>query len=470
MDRLTFHGAAETVTGSKYLLESGSESGDSRVLIDCGLFQGLKELRARNWERLPFDPASVESIVLTHAHIDHIGYLPRFVRTGFRGPIYCTRPTAELCELQLYDTARMEEEDAEYANRKGYSKHRPALPLFDQADVNRTLKLLRPVDRDDEFQAAGHIWCKYKDVGHLLGSAMIEVELRHASRTTRVLFSGDVGRYNAPLYHDPSPPSECDYLICESTYGDRDHAPEPVLDQLAEAIMAGVERGGVIVMAAFAIGRAQQLVYLLHVLEEHDRIPKIPIYVDSPMAIEATQIYKRYAADHDLAEAQITAPGWKFSGEDVVYTRSVSESKALNGVRGPAVIISSSGMMTGGRILHHLRQRLPHEENTILLGGYMAPGTRGRLLFEGKPTLRMHGRDVPVHAAVARIPALSGHADHRELLRWLEPLPPPKLTFLTHGEPASATALAEELRHKRGWNTVVPRYGETFELPEVVVL
>jgi metallo-beta-lactamase family protein len=466
MDQLTFHGAAETVTGSKYLLESAG----SRVLIDCGLFQGLKELRARNWERLPFDPASVASIVLTHAHIDHIGYLPRFVRTGFRGPIYCTPPTSELCELQLFDTARLEEEDAEYANRKGYSKHRPALPLFDQADVSRTLKLLRPLERDGWFAADGDIWCRYKDVGHLLGSAMIEVELRHATRTTRVLFSGDVGRYNAPLYHDPSPPGECDYLICESTYGDRDHAPEPVLDQLAEAITAGVERGGVIVVAAFAIGRAQQLVYLLHVLEEHGRIPIIPLYVDSPMAIEATQIYTRYAADHDLVEAQITAPGWTFSGEDVVYTRSASESKALNGVRGPAIIISSSGMMTGGRILHHLRQRLPHAENTILLGGYMAPGTRGRLLFEGKPTLRMHGIDVPVRAAVARIPALSGHADHRELLRWLEPLPPPKLTFLTHGEPASANALADELRHKRGWNTVVPRHGQTFELPEVVVL
>jgi metallo-beta-lactamase family protein len=466
MDQLTFHGAAETVTGSKYLLESAG----GRILVDCGLFQGLKELRLRNWERVRFNPASVDSVVLTHAHIDHIGYLPRLVKQGFRGPVYCTKATAELCELQLYDTARLEEEDAEYANRHGHSKHRPALPLFDERDVARALKLLRPIERGHWFQAGGPIWCRHHDVGHLLGSAMVEAELRHDTRTTRVLFSGDVGRYNAPLYHDPSPPGECDYLICESTYGDRDHAPEPVLDQLAEAITTGVERGGVIVVAAFAIGRAQQLVYLLHVLEERNRIPKIPIYVDSPMAIEATQIYKRYAADHDLVEAQITAPGGTFSGEDVIYTRSVSESKALNGMRGPAIIISSSGMMTGGRILHHLRQRLPHVENTILLGGYMAPGTRGRLLFEGKPTLRMHGIDVPVRAAVARIPALSGHADHRELLRWLEPLPPPKLTFLTHGEPASANALADELRHKRGWNTVVPRHGQTFELPEVVVL
>jgi metallo-beta-lactamase family protein len=299
---------------------------------------------------------------------------------------------------------------------------------------------------------------------------MVQVELQHAGRTTRVLFSGDVGRYNAPLYHDPSPPPECDYLICESTYGDREHPIEPVLDQLAEAVNGGVERGGVILAAAFAIGRAQQLVYLLHVLERAGRIPNLPIYIDSPMAIEATKIYTRYAADHDFAEAQITEPGWKFTGDDVVYTRTRDESKALNRIAGPAIIISSSGMMTGGRILHHLKQRLPEAVNTILLGGYMAPGTRGRALMDGKPTLRLHGVDIPVRANVVRIPALSGHADRRELLRWLEPLPPPKLTFLTHGELHSANSLASELSRVRGWNTVVPKQGESFELPEVVVL
>jgi metallo-beta-lactamase family protein len=273
MDQLTFHGAAETVTGSKYLLESAG----GRILVDCGLFQGLKELRLRNWERVPFNPASVDSVVLTHAHIDHIGYLPRLVKQGFRGPVYCTKATAELCELQLYDTARLEEEDAEYANRHGHSKHRPALPLFDERDVARALKLLRPIERGHWFQAGGPIWCRHHDVGHLLGSAMVEAELRHDTRTTRVLFSGDVGRYNAPLYHDPSPPPECDYLICESTYGDREHPVESAPDQLAEAINGGVARGGVMVIAAFAIGRAQQLVYLLHVLEERGRIPKLPI-------------------------------------------------------------------------------------------------------------------------------------------------------------------------------------------------
>jgi metallo-beta-lactamase family protein len=462
MDQLTFHGAAETVTGSKYLLESNG----SRVLVDCGLFQGLKELRLRNWQPLPFDAQSVTSIVLTHAHVDHIGYLPRFVKSGFRGSIYCTKPTAELCELQLFDTAHLEEEDAKYANRKGYSKHKPALPLFDESDVKRTLRLFQHRDRGEFFAAADNIWCRYRDGGHLLGSSMIEVELRRADRTTTVLFSGDVGRYNAPLYHDPAPPPQCDYLICESTYGDRTHPPEPVLDQLAHAVNGGVQRGGVMLVAAFAIGRAQQLVYLLHVLEEHGRIPKLPVYVDSPMAIEATKIYTRYAADHDLAEAQVTEPSWKFTGDDVVYTRTADESKALNRITGHAIIIASSGMMTGGRILHHLKHRLPGRKNTILLGGFMAPGTRGRALFDGQPKLRLHGMDVPVRAAVVRIPALSAHADHNELLRWLEPLSPPKQTFLTHGEPSSASTFADELRRVRGWNTVVPRHGQTFELEE----
>ncbi len=466
MDQLSFHGAAETVTGSKYLLESDG----ARVLVDCGLFQGLKELRLRNWDRLPFEPESVASVVLTHAHVDHIGYLPRFVRDGFHGPIYCTPATAELCELQLYDTAKCEAEDARYANKKGYSKHRPALPLFDENDVGRTLKLLRTVKQGEWFRAAGEIWCRYRDAGHLLGSAMVDVELRHHAQPTRILFSGDVGRYAAPLYHDPLPPEPCDYLICESTYGDREHPAEHVLDQLADVVTQGVARGGVMLVAAFAIGRAQQLVYLLRVLTDAGRIPRLPVYIDSPMAVEATQIYARYSKEHDVSEAQITSPDWMFTGENVVYTRAAGESKALNRVGGPAVIISSSGMMTGGRILHHLKQRLPDERNTILLGGYMAPGTRGRTLYDGKPTVRVHGMDVPVRAAVARIPALSGHADHKELLQWLTPLPPPRRVFLTHGELVSANALADELRRIRGWNVTVPKQGEMVELTGRVVM
>ncbi len=466
MDRLTFHGAAETVTGSKYLLESGS----GKVLIDCGLFQGLKELRLRNWQPLPFNAAAVDSVVLTHAHIDHIGYLPRFVKAGFHGPIYCTPATAELCELQLYDTAHCEEEDARYANRKRYSKHQPALPLFNEDDVRRTLKLLRPASPDKFFCAAGPIWCRHHDAGHLLGSAMIEVELRGGGPLKRILFSGDVGRYNAPLYHDPQPPTPCDYLICESTYGDRDHPHENVLDELCEIVQQGIARGGVMLVAAFAIGRTQQLVYLMRVLELQGRIPALPVFVDSPMAIESTKIYSRHAADHDLAEfagdasAKLTVPEDMLNGPSVHYARTSDESKALNDIDGPAMIISASGMMTGGRILHHLRRRLPDPKNTVLLGGYMAPGTRGRILADGMPYVRVHGGDVKVRATVARIPALSGHADHGELLRWLADLPTPKQTFLTHGELPSANALADELRRVRGWNVMVPRQGQAVEI------
>lgn len=467
MDQLTFHGAAETVTGSKYLLESDN----SRVLLDCGLFQGLKQLRLRNWTRLPFDAASVESVVLTHAHVDHIGYLPRFVQSGFRAPVFCTPATAALCELQLFDTAKCEEEDARYANRKGFSKHHPALPLFTDEDVVRTLKLLKPVKRGIWFNAAGPIWCRYHDAGHLLGSAMVEVELRHADiPPTRILFSGDVGRYNAPLYYDPAAPPDCDYLVCESTYGDREHPQEAVLDQLADAVHDGIHRGGVMLVAAFAVGRAQQLVYLLRVLADLGRIPVLPIYIDSPMAVEATEIYLHHSADHDVSEAPIRVPEDMLRGDNIHFSRTADESRALNRLAGPAVIISSSGMMTGGRILHHLRQRLPDARNTILLGGYMAPGTRGRALYDGKPFVRVHGMDIPVRAAVVRIPALSGHADHKELLQWLSALAPPKQTFLTHGELHSANFLAEQLRRTRGWNVMVPRHGQTVPLPRVPVM
>ncbi|MDZ4817661.1 MAG: MBL fold metallo-hydrolase [Planctomycetota bacterium] len=460
MNRITFHGAAETVTGSKYLLESAR----SKVLIDCGLFQGLKELRQRNWQPPPFQASTVDSIVVTHAHIDHIGYLPRLVRDGFRGNIYCTAATAQLCELQLFDTAHCEEEDARYANRKGYSKHRPALPLFDSNDVRRTLTLLRSQPTSTMFCAAQSIYCAFHDAGHLLGSAMIEVELRDSSPPIRILFSGDVGRYDAPLYHDPKPPPQCDYLICESTYGDRDHPVENALDELSTVVRAGIERGGVIVIAAFAVGRTQQLVYLLQTLARQQRIPSVPTYVDSPMAIEASQIYCEHAADHDLSEARLTVPVEMLDWPAVHYTRTTQESKEINAVDGPAIIISSSGMMTGGRILHHLKHRLSDSRNTILIGGYMAPGTRGRMLADGAPYLRLQGRDVPNRAAVARIPALSGHADRSELLRWLSPLATPRTCFLTHGELTSARSLAEELHSARGWNVQIPRQGQSFEL------
>lgn len=457
---LSFHGAAETVTGSKYLVESGQ----ARILIDCGQFQGLKELRLRNWAPLPFSPASVDAVVLTHAHIDHTGYLPRLVRDGFRGPILCTEATADLTELLLLDAAKIQEEDAEFANRKGFSKHHPAMPLFDARDAARALKQLETRSMKQWFGVAGPIRAQYHDTGHLLGAAMIELEIAEEPRTIKLLFSGDVGRYSAPLYFDPSPPTACDYLVCESTYGNRDHSEENLLDALAQEVLAGIRRGGVILVAAFAIGRAQQLIYLLRLLIEQGKIPELPIFLDSPMAVDASNIYCKFMEQHDLSEGQIKGAECVLFGRNVHLARTPAESKRINATSGPAVIIASSGMMTGGRILHHLVQRLPDPRNTIFLGGYMAPGSRGRTLEEGKPFLRIHGRDVPVRSTVAKIPGLSGHAGRSELLRWLSPLPAPKHVYLTHGELESANSLADELRHTRQWQVTVPKMGERVTL------
>ena len=461
MAQLTFHGAAETVTGSKYLLESGS----TKVLIDCGMFQGLKELRERNWAPLPFAADELASVVVTHAHIDHIGYLPRLVKFGYSGTVYCTPATEDLAGIMLLDAAKLQESDADYANRKKFSKHHPALPLFDSDDVARTLKLLQPTPRDNWFSAGGPFRCRYHDAGHLLGSTMIEVEVAgDGPRPLRILFSGDVGRYAAPIYHDPSPPPACDYLICESTYGNRDHPPDDVMEGLAETVNAAVHRGGVVLVAAFAVGRAQQLIYLLQLLAQSGRTPELPIYLDSPMAVDATNIYCSYSAEHDLSEGRLEGLNCVFKGPNVHLARTSDESKRINDVAGPAVIIASSGMMTGGRILYHLQQRLPDPRHTILLGGFMAEGTRGRLLEDGAKYLKIHGRDVPVRAAVVKHSGLSCHAGHSELLRWLEPLPAPRRVFITHGEKQSAHAFADELRTRRGWDTYVPRLGETVAL------
>jgi metallo-beta-lactamase family protein len=456
MTRITFHGAARTVTGSKYLLEAG----DARVLIDCGLFQGLKKLRLRNWAPTPFDVHSLDAVVLTHAHLDHVGYLPRIVKEGFKRPIYCTAATHELAEIILLDSAKCQESDAQYANRKGFSKHHPALPLYDGRDVERTLKLFRDQPRGEWFCPAEPTWMRYHDAGHLLGSNMIEVEIRAVGDPLRILFSGDVGRYGGPLYHDPAPPPECDFLVCESTYGDRDHPEKSLLDSLEGVVHRAVARGGVTLMASFAVGRAQQFIYLLQLLKSADRIPDLPIFLDSPMACDATAVYRQFHEDHDLSDGVLDPGHPALGGAKVTLARSSAESKAINQMRGPAVIIASSGMMTGGRIVHHLQQRLPDSINTIVLGGYQAVGTRGRQIEDGAKFIRIFGRDIAVRAAVEKVPGLSGHADRSDLVRWLAQLPrPPRKTFLTHGEPQAADALAEELRTTRGWEVATPELG-----------
>lgn len=461
MTQLTFHGAARTVTGSKYLLEADG----ARVLIDCGMFQGLKKLRERNWQPTPFDVKSLDAVLLTHAHLDHVGYLPRVVKEGFNHRIFCTPATAKLAELIMLDSAKIQEHDAAYANKKGYSKHKPALPLYEGKDVLTTVKLLREVEREEWQHVAGPIYAKFHDAGHLLGSNMIEVEVRNREPALRILFSGDVGRYDGPLYHDPTPPPECDVLVCESTYGDRDHPDKDLSEGLADVFNRAVGRGGVILMASFAVGRAQQLIYLMQLLKCEGKIPDLPIYLDSPMSCNATDIYREHSMDHDLSEGELCGDRPVLGGPAVHLCRSVDESKALNNVTGPAVIISSSGMMTAGRILHHLKRRLPDKKSTVVLGGYMAVGTRGRALEEGANTIRMHGMDVPVHAAVEKVPGLSGHADRTELLRWLSGMKSdPKQVFLTHGEPDSAAAFAKKLRLERGWKPVVPDLGDSHTL------
>lgn len=460
MNRLTFYGAAQTVTGSKYLLESHG----AKVLVDCGLFQGMKKLREKNWESLPMDVSSIDSVCLTHAHLDHVGYLPRLIKNGFRGQIYCTPATEKIAALILYDSARNQERDAEYANKKGFSKHKPAQPLYDSKNVDKTMKLFHPVPRGKWFEPADQIFMRYADAGHLLGSNMIEVELRAESTPIRMLFSGDVGRYDGPLYFDPSPPTACDYLICESTYGNRDHPEVDLLESLKDVVNRSVKRGGVMLIASFAVGRAQQLIYLLKVLMSEGKIPQLPIYLDSPMSINATKIYREHCDDHDLSEGLLGQRDSVLDGDNVHFTREVSASKALNRVDGPAVIISSSGMMTGGRILHHLKRRLPDPKTTIVLGGFMAAGTRGRRMQDGEKFIRIHGMDIENKAHIEKVSGLSGHADRSDLLRWLKPLPDPKRVFLTHGEMKSATALADTLKKDRGWNVHIPALGETVEL------
>lgn len=463
MAKITFLGAARAVTGSKFLVEAATHGRVSRLLVDCGLFQGPKKLRLRNWAPLPRDPASIDAVVLTHAHIDHTGYLPRLVRDGFAGAIHANAATRDLCGILLPDSARLQEEDAEHAAFKGYSKHHPPLPLYTEEEAQLALSRFALIPALNQPHAIGSAFSvRLLTAGHILGSASIELTVRENGRTTVILFSGDLGRYDQPILNDPAQPPRADYLVCESTYGDREHPSESPHDALAEVIRRVVKRGGAVVIPAFAVGRTQQLLYVLRELEDWHQIPEVPVYVDSPMAARVTDFYLAHRADHDLEYRRERDP---LNTHSIHITRSVEESKQINKANFPCVIISASGMATGGRVLHHLARRLPDSRNAVLLSGFQAEGTRGRSLLEGARTVRIHGEDVRVKAEIAQVSQFSAHAGRSELLRWLRGLPaPPKQVFLVHGEPAPMESLAGAMRRELRWPVTMPEYQQSFEL------
>ena len=451
---LSFLGAAGTVTGSRYALSSGNAT----ALVDCGLFQGYKGLRLRNWERFPVEPSSLASVVLTHAHIDHSGYLPRLATLGFRGRIHCTQATAELCRILLPDSGRLQEEEAEFANRKGFSRHKPALPLYTEADARRVLDQLEPHPFDALFAAAPGLQARFVPAGHILGAASVHIAWPRGS----VLFSGDLGRSHDLVMNPPAAPPRSSYVVVESTYGDRLHGDIDPLDAIAPAISRAASRGGVVVIPAFAVGRAQTLMYAMHLLKQARRIPDIPVYLNSPMAANVTGIFHRHRGEHRLSPEECDA---MCSAARMVNT--VDESKALNVRHGPMVIISASGMATGGRVLHHLKAFAPDERNMIMLAGFQAAGTRGGALAQGAGEIKIHGEYVPVRAEVVNVDMLSAHADYREILGWLAHLSPaPRQAFVTHGEPASADAMRRRIAERFGWKCSVPEHGVSVELAD----
>jgi metallo-beta-lactamase family protein len=483
MPSITFLGASRTVTGSKYLLDTGS----AKVLIDAGLFQGLKELRERNWQDLPIAASAIDAIVLTHAHLDHCGYLPRLVSRGFRGRVFCTAGTLDLCRIVLPDSGRIQEEDAANANRHGYTKHAPALPLYGEADAFRAVSLLQPVGYDRPMPVAEDVEVEFVNAGHLLGSSYARV--RTGGRT--ILFGGDLGRFNRPVLPDPTMIAEADYLLVESTYGNRVHAADDDGSQLAEVVGQTAARGGRVIVPAFAIGRVEELIYWIKRLEEQKRIPVLPVFVDSPMAIAALARYTERLREldpemqpeardekaphgpadrhdppeerrmHARHERQVCA----FCTERFRTISTPAESRQLTQSKTPAIIISASGMATGGRVLHHLKAALPDARNTALFVGFQAEGTRGRQLVDGAKTVKIHGEIIPVRATIGLVESMSAHADSTEILHWLGGFAkPPRKTFIVHGERVAMDALTATIGAKLGWTTAMPQQGETVQL------
>lgn len=448
---ITFLGGADTVTGSKYLVRHGDHS----LLVDCGLFQGFKQLRLRNWAPLPVKPSEIDAVLLTHAHLDHSGYLPLLVKEGFTGPAYVSPGTQALCKILLPDSGRLQDEDAYFANRHGFSKHTPALALYTQQDALDCLPHLKSVPWGQTFQPIPDWRATLSEAGHILGASSLLLEV--AGR--RVLFSGDIGRPDDSLMNPPAAAPAADTVLIESTYGDRTHPPQTLLSELGPTLQRLAARGGVAVVPVFAVGRAQALLHAIAELKAAGQVPKgLPIFLDSPMAVHTTRLFKPDTAEHRLTGKQVEA-----MRHCATLISSTDESKALSSRHGPMVILSASGMATGGRVLHHLAQRAGDRRNMIILTGYQSPGTRGATLANGAPFVRIHGRDVEVHAEVVQLQSASAHADSGQLLRWLQTMPqPPDQVYVVHGNMEASDALRTRIQHQLGWRAVVPEHGSTW--------
>lgn len=468
---LTFLGAAQTVTGSKHLLEVDGR----RMLVDAGLFQGLKELRERNWQPLPVPASTIDAVVLTHAHLDHCGFLPRLVAEGFAGRVFCTSGTAALAKLVMVDAGKLQEEDAERANRRHYSKHEPALPLFTVEDAWKAVDRLQPVGYGYDFEPIPGVTVRFINAGHLLGSGYARATIRQLDNRV-VLFGGDLGRYGRPVLPDPEAVEQADWLLVESTYGNRIHEKDDNGDRLAAILKETIDRGGKVIIPAFAIGRVEEVLYWIRELEEAKRIPRVPVFVDSPMAVEALKMYSErlHELDAEITESAQAAPQRTVRGERIVCAfctsrfetvTSPEQSKQVTASKVPSIVISASGMATGGRVLHHLKATLPNPDNTILFVGYQAAGTRGAQLVAGARDTKIHGEIVPVHARIERLDSMSAHADASEILTWLGHFKrPPVRTFLVHGETDAMFALATRTRSELGWDVAIPAWKEQVTL------
>lgn len=459
--RVRFLGAAQSVTGSKYLLEVD----DHKILVDCGLFQGLKDLRLKNWDSFPIDIFTINQVVLTHAHLDHTGYLPKLFKEGYEGPVFCSNATEDLIQLILLDSAKLQEEEAQFAKKKGYSKHANPQPLYTTEDAKRVFPYLKSFEYDVEVNLTERISVRFHEAGHLLGSSIVEFTIRGDNQVKKIVFSGDLGRNNQPILRDPVTLKEADVLFVESTYGDRENPFNSPKEDLRKYILEALENNGCVLIPAFSIGRTQQIIYYLKELLEEGLIPDIPVYIDSPMAISATEIYKRNFKYHKLSDHDLGNTRRIFEYKNMQYCREQSRSVELNGIKSGAIIISASGMCSGGRIVHHLYHRLPRPNDTLLFVGYQAEGTRGRRILEGEPTVKMFGEAVPVKCNVRHLDGLSAHADKSELMQWLGHFDKsPKYTFVVHGEKKASERFAKTIRTELGWNATVPQYFESVEL------